>query len=136
MTNSCTLLYWFIIHMGHLRKYNLVQCKNSYKVTVIFSICVCNDLWCTFVGAGHPLNGSFVIVVLSNRKSKDPDLELQHSSLHDILRSVCKFVSISWIKMAVCPTVYYLNKYDFLQLRNLYKTYKTPGNVDNLIIYF
>lgn len=29
----------------------------------------------TFIGAGHPLNGSFIIVVLSYGKGKDSDLE-------------------------------------------------------------
>lgn len=36
---------------------------------------VCSCLERTFVGAGHPLDGTFVVIVLSHREGKDPDLE-------------------------------------------------------------
>lgn len=29
----------------------------------------------TFVGAGHPLDGTFVVIVLPHREGKDPDLK-------------------------------------------------------------
>lgn len=30
---------------------------------------------CTFVRAGHPLDGTFIVVVLPDREGKDPNLE-------------------------------------------------------------
>lgn len=36
---------------------------------------MCSRLERTFVGAGHPLDGTFVVIVLSHREGKDPDLE-------------------------------------------------------------
>ena len=50
---------------------------------------LCSNLCCTFVGTGHPLNGSFIIVVLSYRESEDPHLR-HEIQLNNIYRHITK----------------------------------------------